>query len=198
MVEFDVLPLNTPCTRPSIEPYCERVRALVTAERFEHIVRVTVLTETIARANDFDEGEIRAARLAAVLHDAARDLAAEELFRLAPPENDVERQHPLSVHGRAARVLAERWGVTEERVLEAVAGHVFGVPLDNRVGMALYVADVSEPGRGVNEAIRNLACVNLARAYQMAVDTKVNYLRSQGKAVHPVTLRVYEQIRHAT
>ncbi len=198
MALSDVFPLNSPCTRPSIAPYCERVRALVGPERFEHIVRVAVLTETIARANDFDEGEIRAACLAAVLHDAARDLSADELLRLAPPECALEREHPLSVHGRASRALAESWGVADERVLEAIAGHVFGVPLDNRVGMAIYIADVSEPGRGVNAELRDLACVNLARAYQRAVDAKVDYLRAKGKPVHPATLRVYEQIRHAT
>lgn len=169
----------------------------MTPERFEHIERVAALTETIARANGFDEAEIAAACLAAVLHDAARDLPADELLRLAPPECDLERQHPLSVHGRASRALAEGWGVTDERILEAVAGHVFGVALDNRIGMALYVADVSEPGRGVNGDIRDLACVDLPRAYQRAVDSKVRYLRSKGKAVHPATLRVYEQIRHA-
>ena len=63
--------------------------------------------------------------------------------------------------------------------LNAIEGHVFGVPVGNRVGMAVYVADVSEPGRGVNADIRELAMSNLSRAYQQAVDSKVTYLRSQ-------------------
>ena len=137
---------------------------------------------------------MRVASLAAVLHDVARDFSAEELFALAPPETDLERQHPLAVHGRAGRRLIESWGITDERVLEAVEGHVFGVSHDNRVGMALYIADVSEPGRGVNADIRNLATRNLFWAYQRAVASKVNYLRSRGKAVHPDTLRVYREI----
>jgi len=166
----------------------------VSLKRFEHIVRVAILTETIAQANRFSSGEVRAASLAAILHDVARDLPAEALFKLAPPETELERQHPLAVHGRAGRRIIEGWGVTDERVLEAVEGHVFGVSHDNRVGMALYIADVSEPGRGVNDDIRALAMHNLFWAYQRAVDSKVRYLRAKGKAVHPDTLRVYREI----
>lgn len=186
--------VNSPCTRPSIAPYCARVKEQVSARRFEHIVRVAILTETIAQANRFSESEVRAASLAATLHDVARDMSAAELFELAPPETDLERQHPMAVHGRAGRRVVESWGVTDERVLDAVEGHVFGVSHDNRVGMAVYIADVSEPGRGVNEDIRALAMKNLFWAYQRAVDSKVRYLRSKGKAVHPDTLKVYREI----
>ena len=186
--------VNSPCTRASIAPYCDRVKERVTPKRFEHIVRVAILTETIAQVNRFSDSEVRAASLAAILHDVARDLSADELFALAPPETELERQHPLSVHGRAGRRIIEGWGVTDERVLDAVEGHVFGVSHDNRIGMALYIADVSEPGRGVNDDIRALAMKNLFWAYQRAVDSKVRYLRAKGKAVHPDTLRVYREI----
>lgn len=157
-------------------------------------MRVSSLADTIARANGFTRGERRATALAAVLHDAARDLPADKLFKLSPPHSQLECDHPVTVHGRAARVLAAQWGVSDERVLEAIEGHVFGVPVDNRIGMALYVADVSEPGRGVNGDIRELAMKNLFRAYQRAVDSKVAYLSSKGKTVHPRTLEVYEAI----
>lgn len=189
-----IFTVNSPCTRPSVAPYCERVKTRVRPERFEHIVRVAVLTELIATANGFSAEEVRAASLAAILHDVARDLSAEELFRLSPPRTELERDHPLSVHGRAGRNLIETWGITDERILDAVEGHVFGVSKDNRIGMAVYIADVSEPGRGVNEDIRELAMKNLYRAYKRAVDSKVQYLQAKGKAVHPDTLRVYREL----
>lgn len=189
-----IFTVNSPCTRPSVAPYCERVKAQVGAKRFEHIVRVAILTETIAKANNFSDDEVRAASLAAILHDAARDLSAEEIFRLAPPLTELERANPMSVHGRAGRRLVESWGISDERILDAVEGHVFGVSKDNRIGMAVYIADVSEPGRGVNEDIRELAMKNLYRAYKRAVDSKVQYLRAKGKAIHPDTLRVHREL----
>lgn len=185
---------NSPCSRSSVAPHCERVRALVTPERWAHIERVAILAETIARANGFGEAELRATALAAVLHDAARDLPVARLLELAPPTNDTERAHPMTLHGRAARTLAASWGVSDPRVLDAIEGHVFGVEPGDRVGMAVYVADVSEPGRGVNDDVRELAMTNLPRAYRRAVRSKVAYLRSRGKVVHPRTLEVHDQI----
>lgn len=192
------LPPVGPCRRPSIAPYCERVRARLSPERFAHVMRVAELAETIARANDFPPGDLRATVLAAVLHDVAREEEVETLFALAPPENDMEHRHPLAVHGRAGRVIAASWGVTDERVLNAIEGHVFGVRPGDRVGMAVYVADVSEPGRGVNDDVRELAMGHLERAYRRAVQTKVGYLRSRGKDVHPRTLQVHEELGQPT
>lgn len=183
--------------RPGVSRYRHRVAKMVTPGRFQHILRVAHLAQAIAVGNGFSESERQATHLAGLLHDAARDLPVYELFALAPPRDELEREHPLSVHGRAGRRLAERWGVTDERVLGAITGHVFGVRLDDRVGMAVYVADVSEPGRGVNDDIRELAICELEMAYRQAVDSKVRYLQAHGKAVHPETLKVYEEIHTA-
>lgn len=115
-------------------------------------------------------------------------------MELAPPELELERRHPLALHGRAARKLAADWGVSDEEVLAAIEGHVFGVPREHQVGMAVYVADVSEEGRGVNEQIRELAMEDLEAAYQLAVRAKVDYLTRTGKEIHPATLAAYRAI----
>ncbi len=187
-------PASGPCERASIAPYCQRVRAMVSDERFQHIQRVAALADTIAIANDFDRGERRATALAALLHDVARDLDCERLLALAPPEHAVEVDDPLALHGRAGRAIAVSWGITDERVLNAIEHHVCGPRYGDRVAMAVYVADVTEPGRGVNADVRELALRDLARAYRRAVETKVRYLRSHGKAVHPRTLKVHDEL----
>ncbi len=176
----------------SVVDLSERVRRLVKPERYEHILRVAELAAQIARANALDEGK---AYLAAVLHDAARDLSAERLQELAPPENELERKHPLALHGRAGRRLAQQWGVEDEEVLEAIEGHVYGVSPDHKIGMALYIADVSEPGRGVNHDIREMALSGrLEEAYQEAVICKVNYLQRKGIEPHPRTMAAYRAV----
>ena len=180
--------------RSGMPAYRERVRAGVGPERFAHIERVMELARQIGESNGFSPTELAKVELAALLHDAARDLGDGELLRLAPPQNQVEADHPVSVHGRAGRRLAEQWGVSDETVLEAIEGHVFGVPLGNRVGAAVYVADVCEPGRGVNHDLRELALNDLEEAYRRAVKVKVDYLRRCGKVVHPATLAAYESL----
>lgn len=187
--------MNGPvCDRPDTAPWCVRVRELLSAERYGHVVRVTELAEAIARSNGFTEREIRTTVLAAVLHDCARELSSEELFRLAPPQLQVEIEHPLTVHGRAGRKMAEQWGITDEGVLSAIEGHVFGVEVSNRPGVALYVADVTEPGRGVNADIRQLAHTDLLAAYRQSVAVTVDYLTSVGKPIHPETRRIGREL----
>ena len=113
-----LLPLPTagPCRRASLAPYCDRVRLRLSPERYAHVLRVAELAEQIALANRFDAGELRATCLAAVLHDVAREETAARLFELAPPESDLEREHPLALHGRAGRAVAEAWGVDSAEV----------------------------------------------------------------------------------
>ena len=47
-------PVSGPCERASIAPYCQRVRMMMSEERFAHVLRVAALAETIAIANGFD------------------------------------------------------------------------------------------------------------------------------------------------
>ncbi len=164
---------------------------MVKPERFAHIERVAALARDIAMAHslDFDK-----AYLAGILHDVARDLSASELLRLAPPETEADADHPLAVHGRAGRVILEQWGITDREILEAVEEHVTGPRDNNLLSICVYVADVSEPGRGVNDNIRELAFIDLERAYHQALTCKVHYLQSKGRVVHPRTMEAYYRL----
>jgi predicted HD superfamily hydrolase involved in NAD metabolism len=172
--------------------WIERVRGNVKPTRFEHIMRVADLAREIAAANGLDAGR---AYLAGVLHDLARDLPSEELLRLAPPESELDADHPLALHGRAARAILESEGFDDLEVLEAVEDHVTGPRAQNPIALAVYVADVSEPGRGVNQHIREMAFTNLLSAYAEALFCKVTYLESHGKPVHPRTRAAFERLR---
>ncbi len=169
----------------------ERVRLMVRPRRYEHVLRVAELACQIACANGLDEARAYAAGL---LHDLARDLPDTELLRLAPPECDIDLAHPLALHGRAARTLLERWGYPDPVVLEAVEDHTTGPRGGNPVSACVYIADVSEPGRGVNADIRELALCDLNAALTQAIVSKVTYLQGRGIQVHPRTLRAYHAL----
>jgi predicted HD superfamily hydrolase involved in NAD metabolism len=174
--------------------WAARVQEMVKPERFDHIMRVAHLAHDIALAHGLDAAK---AYLAGILHDVARDLPSEELLRLAPPETEADLHHPLSVHGRAGRALLETWGITDFEVLEAVEEHTTGPRDGHLLSVCVYVADVSEPGRGendVNEHIRELAFIDLERAYAESLTCKVMYLQSKGKTVHPRTMAAYQRL----
>lgn len=169
----------------------ERVRLMVKPRRYEHVLRVAELAAQIARANGLDDMRAYAA---GVLHDIARDLPDHELLRLAPPECDIDAAHPLALHGRAARTLLERWGYQDQVVLDAVEDHTTGPRGGNPVSSCVYIADVSEPGRGVNADIRELALTDLTAALERAIVSKVTYLQGRGIQVHPRTLKAYHAL----
>ncbi len=183
---------SAPHPLAQLSQWQERVRLMVKARRYDHVLRVADLACAIAVANRLDAER---AYLAGILHDIARDLPDSELLRLAPPEVPIDAAHPLALHGRAARTLLERWGFRDEVVLRAVEDHTTGPRSDCSVSACVYVADVSEPGRGVNEDIRELAMVDLDGALAQAISSKVHYLQSRGIPVHPRTLAAYQALQ---
>ncbi|RTR30351.1 bis(5'-nucleosyl)-tetraphosphatase (symmetrical) YqeK [Deinococcus radiophilus] len=172
--------------------WTQEVRSRVTQERWEHVERVALLAAQIAYAAGLDT---RRAYAAGILHDLARDLGDTALLALAPPECDLDRRWPLAVHGRAARNLLENLGFADGQVLEAVEDHVTGPRPGQLLAACVYIADVSEPGRGVNAHIRELAFKDLNAALSLAIESKVQYLSGRGTEVHPRTLELYEHLQ---
>ncbi len=180
----------------NFQDWLPRVQLMVKPRRFEHVMRVAELARDIARANGIDP---QLAYWAGVLHDVARDLPDSELLRLAPPECDIDAAHPLALHGRAGRTLLEHWGLRARTgdqfaLLEAVEDHTTGPRAGNPVSACVYIADVSEPGRGVNADIRELALHDLPTALRQAIVSKVTYLQGRGIEVHPRTLATYHSL----
>lgn len=176
------------------EMWDERMKLMVKPKRYQHVCRVAQLAMDIARGNGLSQEEIEQAYVAGILHDIARDLPDGELLRLAPPECDIDAAHPLALHGRAARTLLSRWGFNDEVVLEAVEDHTTGPRGGNWVSACVYIADVSEPGRGVNDDIRELSLCDISAALNRAIISKVTYLQGRGIQVHPRTLKAFDAL----
>ena len=190
-------PLPLPEVLRELPFWEERVRLMVKPKRYEHVQRVAALAEQIARANGLSAEQTARAYAAGILHDIARDLPDSEMLRLAPPECEIDARHPLALHGRAARTLLERWGYPDIEVLDAVEDHTTGPRAARPVSACVYIADVSEPGRGVNDDIRELALRDLGAALQRSLHSKVTYLQGRGIEVHPRTLVAFRALEQA-
>lgn len=173
--------------------WAQEVQSRVTPARWAHVKRVALLSAQIAYAAGLDT---RRAYAAGILHDLARDLSNDDLLRLAPPECDLDRRWPLALHGRAARNVLEALNFPDQTVLEAVEDHVTGPRPGHAIAACVYIADVSEPGRGVNDDIRELAFRDLPAALALAISSKVHYLQGKGTEVHPRTLKLYDWLEH--
>lgn len=175
----------------SLETADSFARSWLSDKRYDHTIRVTDTARKLARVHGLDEER---ARLAALLHDAARERSAEEFLRLAD-EWDVaigepERESPNLLHGPVAAELARReLGVEDEEVLEAIRVHTTGAPEMGPLALAVYVADKIEPGRDYPsvERLRRLAAEDLRAAATEALRRAISHNDERGRSTHPAS-----------
>jgi predicted HD superfamily hydrolase involved in NAD metabolism len=125
------------------------LRQSLTAEKYRHSLRTADWAKEIAA---LCHGDPDAAYLAGLLHDCAKtsdaayllEQARQRRFRLAKKY----RENPLLLHGPLGAVWArEKFGVTDQKILNAVRYHTLGRAQMRRLEKIIYVADYSEPGR---------------------------------------------------
>ena len=168
-------------------------RARLSDKRYAHTLRVAETAARLARLHDLDPEK---ACLAALLHDAAREVSEDELLRIANEESiamgELEHEQPILLHGPVAAKLAGRdLGVEDEEVLAAIRVHTTGEPGMGPLALGLYLADKIEPDReGADvENLRKLAPADLHKAAKAALEASISYNERRGYQSHPKSLQ---------
>jgi HD superfamily phosphohydrolase YqeK len=168
--------------------------AIVGERRRAHIARVTALVEQWASAMAIPATETARWRTTAVLHDALRDAGPEEMSRWVP-----QGDWPLKLwHGPAAAVAAERDGIGDAGILDAIRYHSVGWTLWDDAGRMLFLADFLEPGRGYHDAA--LAALSLrvplepATVFREVVARRIAWAGAAGKTVRPETAALWSHL----
>ena len=171
-------------------------RKRLSEKRYGHTVRVANTAESLARKHGLDPAQTR---LAALLHDAARETEPDEFLRLAKEWNlsigEPERQSPKLLHGPVAAELARReLGVADEEVLAAIRVHTIGAAEMGPLALALYVADKIEPARDYPSVgkIRALASSDLREAAAESLRRVIAHNEGRGRSVHPASRAMLE------
>lgn len=171
-------------------------RSRVSEKRYAHTLRVADTAEKLASTHGLDS---KRARLAALLHDAARELKPEEFLRTADdrrlPVGEPERESPKLLHGPVAAELARReLSVEDEEVLEAIRSHTVGSPGMRPLALVVYVADKIEPSRDYPSVgrLRELAKRDLHEAAAEALRRTRAHNEERGRPTHPASLRTLE------
>lgn len=182
----------TGADRMDFEAMRDEVRRRLGPDRFRHTLGVVETAVRLAKQFGVDEEK---ARLAALLHDVAKDESKKRLLNRALDFGivltEIELRAPELMHAPVGREVARReFGVEDEDVLAAIRWHTTGRAGMSPLEKVIFLADAIEPGRdypGVEE-IRRAAAVSLDGAVLLALDKSLLYLIQRGKLIDPHAL----------
>jgi predicted HD superfamily hydrolase involved in NAD metabolism len=184
-----------------LEAADEFARSRLSEKRYGHTLRVADTAEALARVHGLDPARTR---LAALLHDAAREMEPEDYLRFAAAQDlhvgEPERQSPKLLHAPVAAELARReLGVEDEEVLGAIRAHTVGEPGMGPLALALYVADKIEPSRDYPSVgrIRELARKDLREAATEALRRAIAHNERRDRPIHPSSRVMLEWLEQA-
>lgn len=174
------------------------VKKALSQKRFTHTVNVK--NEAVEMAKRFGASEEKAA-LAALLHDAAKELPKDELLQIlrenAIIAGDAENSPPPVWHGVAAAILAQtRWGVEDQEVLDAIRYHTTGRPGMTKLDKIIFLSDMISAERSYPEVeeLRRLSLQDLDTAVATALRYNVEWMEACGKTIDPITRRALDDM----
>jgi predicted HD superfamily hydrolase involved in NAD metabolism len=173
----------------------EGLRASMKKARYEHTRGVVATVTRFAEAHGQDAAQ---ARLAAWLHDAAKNEEPRHMKALAKKAkaDAFELSMPSLWHAPAGAALARfQHGVRDRSILRAIRCHTTGAPRLDWLGRALFVADYCEPGRRDKglKAIRKLAERDLDAAFEWVAREKLAWVIGRGLPAHPRALAAHNE-----
>ena len=174
------------------------VRKNLSEKRYTHTKNVKKMAVKLAKRWGADPEK---AALAAILHDAAKELPKDRQLQIFA-ENAIIAENapmrPTSVwHGIAAAILCEtEWGVHDPEVLSAIRCHTTGKPGMSLLDKIIYMADMTSAERdypGV-EALREEEFEDLDMALLHALKRTMDFVKEKGGRLDDQSVAAYEDL----
>lgn len=176
------------------------VKKTLSPYRYTHSVNVAKTARKIAQQYGLSKKNCRRAYLAGLSHDMCKEMKDTELLKTAArdgfPISAFEQHTPNILHGRAAAVLlAEKFNVTDERILSAVREHTIGSDNPRKISKIIMIADKIEPGRPQAEKMqKKIKGLSLNETLHAVIFEVNNHLEKKGEAMHPKTKKMYKAL----
>ncbi len=161
---------------------------LLPHKRYVHTLGVAYLAASIAMAY---KKNYEKAMVAGLLHDCAKCLPEKEILKQCVERgiavSAAEKKQPFLLHGRLGAWYAQhKYGVKDEKILNAIRFHTTGRPDMSFVEKSIYLADYIEIGRVQKtepdlDTIRKMAFENIDLAVYYAAKNTVRYLAEKEK-----------------
>lgn len=162
------------------------VKTELSEKRYRHTVSVVGEAKRLAELNQMSVEDTRRVTLAAIFHDAAKELSNEKMASL------IEKYHldgkylgnSNLAHGKlASKMIEDMFNVEDENIINAISYHTTGRENMSQVEKVVFIADAIEPLRNydVVDEIRKTTWENLDKGcHKMLVET-IKMLERQSK-----------------
>lgn len=175
------------------------LKANLPEKRYLHSLSVADWARDLAVHHRLDGEQ---AYLAGLLHDCARTLHPDDLFKLLRRyrgryfDEDTKANPSLWHNPGGIMIASKEYGIKHPFILRAIALHSTGDSHMRWLDKVIYVADYSEPNRGFSHAkqIRQAALKDLELGVYLTAHYKVDYLKQAGKVVHPRSLALIRKL----
>ena len=166
-------------------------------KRFKHTLGVVESATQLAKLYNVD---VEKARLAALLHDCAKEMPLKEMQDLVKENNYKADEELLAngnlLHGLAGMIRAKlEFSITDSEILEAIRVHTTGKVGMSTLDKVIFLADYIEPNRreipGLSK-IRQIVFQNIDQAICLSSERTIRYLEDNGNKIDPMTIKTYE------
>ena len=166
------------------------IEKTLTKKRYLHTVGTVDEAVKLARLYGEDE---KKARLAALLHDAAKEFTPRKKAELCAKYHIKLSKYMLAdidfAHGLIASKMAkERFGVFDKDILNAIAYHTSGRAGMSRLEKIIFLADYIEAYRPLHDnliLLREMAYKDLDKAVIMKLSATIARLKERGAYISP-------------
>lgn len=177
------------------------LKANLDEERYIHVLASEKTAKELAIRFGADEEK---ASLSALLHDCAKCIETEELYKLIEENNlnvsKIELASYKTLHAPVGAYLAkQQFGIVDKEVLQSIRFHTIG-----RVGMSLiekivFLADKIEPATREKEYINKVKSAldknnNIDDALLICYDSTIRRLLDRQLIINPQTIEVYNDL----
>lgn len=167
----------------------KRLRSTQKERRYFHTLGV--VKEAVRLAPKYGV-EIEKAKIAALLHDCAKNFDQDRFLEIAAEYgvtlDELAIKEPALVHAFLGAAVAYRdYGVTDKEILDAIYYHTTARANMTNLEKLVYIADMIEPGRTMPQAeeLRKMVEVNLDDALIYAIDCSIKHVIKKGRLIHP-------------
>lgn len=176
----------------------ERLKNMLSAERYQHSLEVCKLAVQLAKLHGEDEEK---AYLAGLLHDCGRATPKARLLKrceaLEVFLDPLEKKCLPVVHAPLGAEIAKRdFGVTDDDIYQAIRYHTIARAGMSRLEKIIYLADMTEPARefaGIEE-IRRATREDLDRAMLLSLRKSMEFNLRKQVLIHPNTLEAWNDL----